>query len=173
MAKTVELRRHTDNDDDQLSEKGVAGALEIGGKLHRNYEIVITSGAQRATQTAACFLAVMPRPVAGGVVVDESFRSRVEERWKEAYQRAGAGDIKSLRAVDPDLVDDEAQHFRTALEGLFNRLADGGAALVVGHSPMLEAAVYGLVGKIVEPFSKGQGVAVTQTDDGNFKAERA
>jgi phosphohistidine phosphatase SixA len=106
-------------------------------------------------------------------VVDESFRSRVEQRWKEAYQRAGAGDIKSLRAVDSDLVDDEAQLFRTALEGLFNRVADGGAALVVGHSPMLEAAVYGLVGEIVEPLPKGQGVAVTQTDDGNFKVEPA
>ena len=57
MARVVELRRHTDNDDDVLSAEGVAKAIEIGASLRGDYELAVSSGAQRATQTIACFLA--------------------------------------------------------------------------------------------------------------------
>jgi hypothetical protein len=39
-----------------------------------------------------------------------------------------------------------------------------GRALVVGHSPTNEAAVFGLAGEIVEPISKGGGVLVVEED---------
>jgi broad specificity phosphatase PhoE len=172
MAKSIELRRHTDNDSDELSPEGIAHAVEIGGKLDGEYELFVSTGAQRATQTAACFLAGMGRRVPGGVVVDESFRSQAEDRWKEAYRRAGKGDIESFRAADPDLVVAESQLFAAAMQKLFDRLSAGGRALVVGHSPMLEAAVYGLAGEPVEPMSKGAGVIVTQ-DDGRYVVRRA
>ena len=38
-------------------------------------------------------------------------------------------------------------------------------ALIVGHSPMQEAAMYGLTGQVTEPLSKGGGVRVTQSGD--------
>lgn len=84
MAKSVELRRQADADGDVLTPEGVRTAVEIGRRLEGAYDFLISSGAQRATQTLACFLTGMGRPVAGGVVVNTGFRSSVEERWLEA-----------------------------------------------------------------------------------------
>jgi broad specificity phosphatase PhoE len=165
VSKSVELRRHTDNDGDVLSADGVAAALEIGKGLRGRYDLAVSSGAQRATQTIACFLAALGQEVRGGVIVDTRFRSSVEDRWRAAFERAGAGDIASLRSVDPELVDSEARVLAAALEDVFTGLSDAGLALVVGHSPMQEAAVYGLTGQIVEPLKKGAGVLVSQSGD--------
>ena len=83
---------------------------------------------------------------------------------------AGAGDIESFRGADPDLVDEESGLLAQALSEVFDRLPEGGTALVVGHSPMQEAAVYGLTGEVVAPLSKGDGVLVTQAD-GAFEVQ--
>jgi broad specificity phosphatase PhoE len=171
MTKSVELRRHTDNDGDELSPEGVAAAVEIGRKLDGDFDLVVSSGAQRATQTAACFISGMEGKVAGGVIVDSRFRSEYEDKWKEAFERAGAGDMDSFRRAAPDLVDNESKLMGSALEEVLNRLPEGGRALVVGHSPMQEAAVYGLTGEIVEPLSKGAGVLVVSEDDGALRVE--
>jgi broad specificity phosphatase PhoE len=56
MAKYVELRRHTDADGDVLTSDGVQAALEIGSRLTGDYELLVSTGAQRATQTLACLL---------------------------------------------------------------------------------------------------------------------
>jgi hypothetical protein len=45
------------------------------------------------------------------------------------------------------------------------------APLVVGHSPTNRAAVFGLVGEVVEPISKGEGVLVVE-EDGDLRVER-
>jgi broad specificity phosphatase PhoE len=55
MAKEIELRRHTDSDGDLLTDEGVQAALEIGANLRGGYRLLVSSGAQRATQTLACF----------------------------------------------------------------------------------------------------------------------
>ncbi len=165
MAKTVELRRHTDNTGDVLTEDGIAAALEVGRGLRDDYAVVLSSGAQRATQAAACLLAGMGRSVGGGVRVDGHFRSEFEDRWKDAYRRAGAGDLKSLESEDPDLVREESERFAGALRDLLDALSDGERALVVGHSPMLEAAVYGLTGEMIDPLGKGAGAVVVQDGD--------
>ena len=170
MAKTVELRRHTAADGDVLTDEGIRAAVEIGGRLDGDYDVMITSGAQRATQTAACFLAGSGTSASGGVVVDARFRSNVEDRWKAAYEAAGAGDIESFQKADPDLVATESLRFGTALRDVFSRLREGGRALVVGHSPMQEAAVYGLTGEVVEPLSKGAGIRVV-ADGGRYSVE--
>jgi broad specificity phosphatase PhoE len=169
VTKHVELRRHTDNEGDYLTADGVAAALEVGRSLEGPYQLMISSGAQRATQTLACFLAAAGMEVDAGVVVDERFRSEDEERWKRAYKDAGAGDLESFRRVDPEWVETESRRFGEALGDAFARLPEGGRALVVGHSPMNEAAVFGLTGEVVEPLSKGAGVLVTATDDGGYE----
>jgi len=64
VAKSVELRRHADADGDVLTPEGVRTAVEIGRRLEGAYDFLISSGAQRATQTLACFLTGMGRPVA-------------------------------------------------------------------------------------------------------------
>jgi broad specificity phosphatase PhoE len=170
MATSVELRRHTAADGDVLTPEGVRDAVEVGRKLSGKYRVAVSSGAQRATQTIACFLASSGVRVTEGVTVDSRFRSEVEDRWKSAYSAAGAGDLESFRKVDPDLVAKESELLGGALRDVFDGLAEGERALVVGHSPMQEAAVYGLTGEVIEPLSKGAGVLVTE-ENGAFMVE--
>jgi hypothetical protein len=55
MATEIELRRHTDSDGDVLTQEGVPAALEVGADLRGGCQLLVSSGAQRATQTLACF----------------------------------------------------------------------------------------------------------------------
>jgi len=128
VAKSVELRRQADADGDVLTPEGVRTAVEIGRRLEGAYDFLISSGAQRATQTLACFLTGMGRPVAGGVVVNTGFRSSVEERWLEAARRADGKDLEAFRRVDPDLVEKESTVLGAALKSVFESLPEGGRA---------------------------------------------
>lgn len=167
MARTLEIRRHTDNDADVLSDEGVAEAVRIGAEeLAGPYAVVVSSGAQRATQTAACMLARLGQPVEGGVVVDEGFRSDREDEWRSAYREGGGGHLDDFRSVAPDLVEEDAQVLADALRRTLDRLDDGQRALVVGHSPTSEAAVLGLTGQVIDPLGKGDAVIVTVDDEG-------
>ena len=165
MARYVELRRHTDDDGDALTDEGVRAALDIGQRLLGSYELLVSSGAQRATQTLACFACALREPVSGGAVVEAGLRSRVEDRWRAAYERAGSGELAALRSADPELVRDDSAVLGAALRRVLERLPDGGRALAVGHSPTNEAAVLGLTGSIVEPMAKGAGVLIVAEGD--------
>jgi broad specificity phosphatase PhoE len=167
MGREVELRRHTDADGDVLTADGVTAALEIGARLRGGYQLAVSTGAQRATQTLACFLAALGEQVPGGVVVEPGLRSQVEDRWRAAYQKAGSGALGALREADPELVAEDSERLGAALRRVFDALPDGGRAVVVGHSPTNEAAVLGLTGEIVAPLAKGAGVRVVAGDDGN------
>jgi broad specificity phosphatase PhoE len=166
MAKYVELRRHTDADGDVLTQDGVRAATEIGARLAGGYDLLVSTGAQRATQTLACFLAALGEKVAGGVVVETGLRSTREDRWREAYEQAGSGALDAMSAADPELVEKDSAELGAALGRVLDALSDGGRALVVGHSPTNEAAVLGLTGEIVGPISKGAGVLVVAADQG-------
>src|SRR5919197_2462754 len=161
----IELRRHTDADGDILSADGVAAALEIGARLQGGYHLAVSTGAQRATQTLACCLAALGQQVPAGVEVEPDLRSRVEDRWRAAYQKAGSGALGALREADPELVAEDSERLGAALGRVLDALPDGGRALVVGHSPTNEAAVLGLTGEIVAPLAKGAGVRVLAGDD--------
>jgi hypothetical protein len=164
--KELELRRHTDADGDVLTAGGVAAALEIGATLRGGYHIGVSTGAQRATQALACFLAALGEPVRGGVVVEPGLRSEVEDRWRAAYQKAGSGTLQALREADSVLVGEDSERLGATLQRVLDSLPDGGRALVVGHTPTNEAAVLGLTGTIVSPLAKGAGVLVIAEGDG-------
>jgi broad specificity phosphatase PhoE len=165
MARYVELRRHTDSDGDALTEEGVRAALSIGRGLAGRYELLVSSGAQRATQTLACFACTLREPVPGGAVVEAGLRSGVEDRWRAAYERAGSGELAALRGADPELVREDSAVLGAALRRVLERLPEGGRALAVGHSPTNEAAVLGLTGSMIEPMAKGAGVLVVAEDN--------
>jgi broad specificity phosphatase PhoE len=171
MAKHVELRRHTAADGDVLTPEGVKAALEIGARLAGGYDLLVSTGAQRATQTLACFLAGLGEKVPHGVVVEPGLRSAVENRWRAAYEKAGSGNLLALREAEPELVAEDSAALGAALRRVLDSLPEGGRALVVGHSPTNEAAVLGLTGQIVEPLSKGDGVLVVE-EDGDLRVER-
>jgi broad specificity phosphatase PhoE len=170
VTNAVELRRHTDNDGDALTPDGVRAALEIGARLHGGYELLVSSGMQRATQTLACFLAGLGERVAGGAVVEPGLRTATEGRWREIYAQTGKPDLESFRAADPDFVAAEAERLGAALARIFGALSDSGRALAVGHSPTNEAAVFALTGEVVGPLAKGAGVLVV-ADGNDYQAE--
>jgi broad specificity phosphatase PhoE len=166
VARYVELRRHTDNEGDVLTEEGVRAALQVGRRLTGSYELLVSSGAQRATQTLACFACVLTEPVSGGAVVEPGLRSDVEGRWRAAYQSAGSGELDALRQADPELVHHDATRLAEGLRRILDRLPEEGRALAVGHSPTNEAAVFGLTGQLVAPISKGGGVLILMEQAG-------
>jgi hypothetical protein len=170
MAKYIELRRHTDADGDVLTPEGVLAAIQIGSRLTGGYDLLVSTGAQRATQTLACFLAGLGEKVRQGVVVEPGLRSRVEDRWRAAYEKAGSGDLVALRGADSELVEEDSATLASALRRILDALPDGGRALVAGHSPTNEAAVLGLTGEIVGPISKGDGVLVVE-EEGALRVE--
>ena len=170
MARFVELRRHTDNDGDVLTDDGVTAALQIGAGLAGGYRVAVSTGAQRATQTAGCLLAALGQPVPDGVVVEPGLRSEREDRWRAIATEADGGDLAAMRSVDPRFVDEEAAALGAALGRVLERVGDGDRALAVGHSPTNEAAVLGLTGQLVAPLAKGAGVLVT-ADENGFRVE--
>jgi broad specificity phosphatase PhoE len=171
MAKYLELRRHTDADGDVLTREGVRAAVEIGSHLTGGYDVLVSSGAQRATQTLACVLAGLGEKVLRGVVVEPGLRSAAEERWRAAHEKAGSGTLQALREADPELVEEDSAALGAALRRVLESLSDGGRALVVGHSPTNEAGVLGLSGETVEPISKGGGVLVVE-EEGAVRVEK-
>ena len=171
MTKYVELRRHTDNDGDALSDDGIRQALEIGARLEGEYELLVSSGAQRSTQTVGCFLAALGQKVPGGVVVEPRLRSEREDRWRAAYRDAGSGELDAMRSADPELVERDSASLAAGLRQVLDRLSDGGRALVVGHSPTNEAAVLGLTGELVGSMAKGGGVLIVEEEDGRCRVE--
>lgn len=165
MAREIELRRHTDADGDALTAEGIRAGLEIGRRLGGDYHLAVSSGAQRATQTLACFLAALGQRVLGGVIVVPELRSQAEDRWRAAYREAGSGELAALREADPELVAEDSERLGAGLRRVLDRLPDGGRALVVGHSPTNEAAVFGLTGEIVPSLAKGAGIRVVEADE--------
>jgi broad specificity phosphatase PhoE len=168
----VELRRHTDNDGDHLSEQGVADAEGIGQTgLHPPYAMFISTGAERASE----MLSIL-RHAAGQdeipITTETALRSVVEDRWREAAKAAGKGaSLEEIRSVDPDLVEKESQLLGAALQRVVEGLSDDGRALVVGHSPTNEAAVCGLTNQVIAPLGKGEGVLVVE-DAGRYEVHR-
>ena len=160
MRREIEIRRHTDADGDFLTAEGVRAALAIGARLSGDFDVAVSTGAQRATQTLACFLAARAQHVPAGVVVEPGLRSEVEDRWRSAYKMAGSGTLEALQDADPELVAEDSKRLGAALGRVLDYLPDGGRALVVGHSPTNEAAILGLTGEMVAPLAKGDGVLV-------------
>jgi phosphohistidine phosphatase SixA len=167
----VELRRHTDNEGDRLTPRGVADAEVTGRRgLQPPYAAFVSTGAARATQ----MLEIL-RHAAGQddvpITVTAGLRSSAEDRWRQAATAAGKGaDLEAIRAVDPDLVERESWLLGSALRQVADGLPEGGRALVVGHSPTNEAAVLGLAGRVVPPLGKGEGVLLIE-DGGAYRVE--
>lgn len=168
----VELRRHTDNEGDELTAQGVADAEAIGrAHLHPPYAAFVSTGAARTTR-----MATILRHFAGQddlpIIEAAGLRSTVEDRWRDAAKAAGKGaTVEQIRRVDPDLVEHEERLLGAALRAVVESLPEGGRAMVVGHSPTNEAALAGLTGQAVKPLAKGAGVLLVE-DAGRFTVQQ-
>jgi hypothetical protein len=116
----VELRRHTDNDGDRLSEVGVADAEAIGrAGLHPPYALFVSTGAERATE----MLRILRRAAGqeeAPIITETALRSSVEDRWRHAAKAAGKGaSLEDIQKVDLILssmnLDCSSRRFRGSL----------------------------------------------------------
>lgn len=160
MAKTIEFRRHFPNDGDVLTPDGVKAAVKAGTLMVGPYQRAVSSGAHRTMQAVACLLAGHGKEVPGGASIDPGLRSEHEARWIELIGQAGSDNLSVIRELDPAFVAAEATALSGVLTRVFATLKDGGAAIVVGHSPTNEAAVLGLTGQLIAPMAKGTGVRI-------------
>jgi broad specificity phosphatase PhoE len=164
--RSLEIRRHAPRDPeaDRLSENGRALALQVGKDLPGGYAVVFTSPARRAAETAAWFLRGLGQQLPQDHGVAEGLASPVEDRWRSAAKAAGTGRIDAVRLQDPDLVEQESRKLADGVREVLTQVPDGGRGLAVGHSPLIEAAVYGLAGQIIEPLRECEGVLLREED---------
>jgi broad specificity phosphatase PhoE len=164
--RSLELRRHAprDPEEDRLSENGRALALQVGKDLPGGYAVVFTSPARRAAETAAWFLRGLGQQLPQDHGVVEGLASPVEDRWRSAAKAAGMGRIDAVGRQDHDLVEQESRRLADAVREVLIHVPDGGRGLAVGHSPLIEAAVYGLAGQIIEPLRECEGVLLHEED---------
>ncbi|HEX8100029.1 MAG TPA: histidine phosphatase family protein [Actinomycetota bacterium] len=170
--KTIELRRHAARakDIDTLSPEGRVQAEDVGRSLSADYDVVFISPAKRAAETVAWLLRGQGRRLPPHAVIP-GLRSEFEDRWRSAVTGAGSSRLDVVRRVDPRLVTEESARLGEVVRGLFDHVPDGGRALAVGHSPLIEAAVHGLLGVVIDPLGECEGVALIMDENGEYRVE--
>lgn len=170
--RSIELRRHADRakDADALSPEGRVQAEDVGRTLPADFAFIFVSPAKRAAETVAWFLRASTQALPPHAVVP-GLGSDVEDRWRAASKAAGGARLDTLLGEDPGLVNEESYRLAGVVRELFERVPPGGRALAVGHSPLIEAAVYGLMNMIVEPLGTCEGVLLTLDEAGELRLE--
>lgn len=156
--RALELRRHADNEGDRLTDDGRARAEEVGRSLAEDYAAIFSSPAKRAAETVAWFLRGRGHQLPPTHGVTEGLASPVEDRWRQAAKASETGRLDDIERQDPDLVEKEKRRLADAMLQMLAATSEDGRSLAVGHSPLLEAGVYGLTGQVVEPLGKCEGV---------------
>ena len=87
-----------------------------------------------------------------------------------AWFLRGSRQLLPDHAVVSGLADGDADQ-ADVVAGLFDRVPNGGRALVVGHTPLLERAVEGLTGSAIRPLAECEGVRLFRDDAGTYRAE--
>jgi broad specificity phosphatase PhoE len=162
--RALELRRHSLRapDADALSEEGRVLALHVGKDLPGGYAAIYTSPARRAAETVAWLLRGLGQQLPQDHGVSEGLGSPLEDRWRAAAKAAGTGRIDAIQAQDAELVDVESKRLGAAARELLASLPEEGRGLAVGHSPLIEAGVFGLTERVIEPLRECEGVLLEE-----------
>jgi broad specificity phosphatase PhoE len=178
--KELELRRHARWNREggglppgALTSQGELDARSVGKSMRKDFVAVFFSPAQRASETAAGFLRGSRQPPPAVAIDVAGLASEREDEWRSAGEAAGSGRLDAMMAAagSPALVAEESSRMAEVVRSLMDRVADGEAALVVGHTPLIEAAVYGLTGVIIEPLEQCEGVNLTLEDSGEYRIQ--
>ncbi len=138
--RTLEVRRHAirDPNADRLSPEGRVQAEDVGRELTGPFAVVFVSPAHRAAETVAWFL-------------------------------RGLGQQLPAHAVVPGLAGEGTDRSPLAMAGvlaaLLDAVPDGARGLAVGHTPLIERAVLGLVAREIDPLAECEGVVLTRGSD--------
>jgi phosphohistidine phosphatase SixA len=145
--RQLELRRHAkrDPDADRLSAAGRAQAEDVGRASPARYDAVFVSPAERAAETAAWIL-------------------------------RGSGQQLPEHDVIPGLAGKDAtrgspEGMAEGVRTLLAAVPEGGIGLAVGHTPFVERAMTGLIGREPSSFAECEGMRVTLHDDGRLEVE--
>ena len=173
--RRLEIRRHAvkgrELASDYLSPEGIEQAHQLGRSLRVGYTHLFSSGAQRATQTLACILAGMGRPVLTGVQIRPGLASPRESEWRDAARAAGTADLARLLESHEALVRQESDRLAAEVRDILSTLPEGAYALAIGHTPLIECAVYGLTGKTPAPLRELEGFTLTEHKDGRLTSD--
>jgi phosphohistidine phosphatase SixA len=163
--RSLEIRRHAarDPEADALSADGQVQAEEVGKGLTTDYAVAFVSPARRAAETLAWFLRGSGQQLPEHAVVSGLASAR-EDAWRAAGRAAGTSRLDSLMAEDSSLVEGEAGRLAGEIRALLDLVPEGRRGIAVGHSPLIEAAVYGLLGVVIEPLSECEGVVLTSEE---------
>ena len=143
----IELRRHAQREPhaDRLSPVGRAQAEDGGRAAGPVYAVVFVSPAGRAAETAAWWL-------------------------------RGAGQQLPDHEVIPGLAGRDAtggapEGMAVGIRALLDRVPEGGRGLAISHTPLVEAAAFGLSGMEVAPMAECEGILVSLEADGTVSVE--
>lgn len=129
------------------------------GRLHPPYAAFVSTGAARVTQ----MLEILRRAAGQDdvpITPATGLRSSAEGRWRDAAKAAGRGaDLDAIRAVDPELVEQESSLLAAALRQVVTRLPEDGRALVVGHSPPARPPCSGWPAGLSRHWARAKGPA--------------
>jgi phosphohistidine phosphatase SixA len=117
----------------------------VGRAAGTTYDQVFVSPAARAAETAAWFL-------------------------------RGAGQQLPDHAVIPGLAGKDAsggspEGMAEGIRALLEQIPEGGSALAISHTPLVERAAFGLTGQSVDAIGECEGILVTRDDDGTISVE--
>jgi phosphohistidine phosphatase SixA len=144
----LELRRHAprDGERDAVSARGRALAEDVGRARGLAYDAVFVSPAERAAETAAWILRGAGQPLPPEHAVIPGL----------AGQDASGGSPEGMAA---------------GVRALLDQVPDGGIGLAISHTPLVERAAAGLVGRTVEPMRECEGLLITRGDDGTITVD--
>jgi phosphohistidine phosphatase SixA len=145
--RRLELLRHAKRHptEDRLSAAGRAQAEDVGRAATEGYDAVFVSPAARAAETAAWIVRGSGRQLTPHGVIDGL-----------AGRDATGGTPEGMA---------------TGVRTLLAAVPDGGIGLAVSHTPFVERAMTGLMGREPAPFAECEGIRVTQTEDGRIEVE--
>lgn len=171
--RALELRRHAprEKEADRLTPEGQRLAEEVGKSLPGGYAAIFSSPAKRAAETVAWFLKGLGQPLPEHHAVVEGLASPAEDRWRASAKQAGTSRIDELGRIDGDLVEEESVRLGDAVRTMLASVPEGSRGLGVGHSPLIEAAVYGSTGTVIEPLDECEGVLLEEDGEAVRLAE--
>lgn len=170
--RQLDLFRHAkrQKDVDALSPEGRMQAESLGMRLPDDYAVVFVSPAYRAAETVAWVLRGSKQSMPDHAVVS-GLTSTEEDRWRAAGKASDTQRLDALRARDPELVAAESARMAEVVAELFEQVPEGRRGLAVGHTPLVEAAVYGLAGVVLEPLAECEGLRLTLDEEGHYEIE--
>jgi hypothetical protein len=156
-----------------LSKEGFEEARRVGETMRgREFTHLVLTPYFLTAQTAAAFSEGAGDFTIRDVMIEPSLLGDDDRvrGWFEATAAARAefgeenDGVEFVKRVRPDFFRFEFLRLQAVMMVFLNRLPEGCNALVVGHSPQTDCAIYGFSGRVIGRLRECEGVALTLRD---------